>query len=539
MTKTDDSIPFIDLIGDMEENYYQLGLKDAEAAKLSLKHMENLIKTPWQGLDSGLKLLAEGMFKGSNSWKSKFSPWTKAYAEGLGISQEKFLLILLVPELSASFSKWLPRLPKALLGCSSLFYRNEETNLTHLRTLDFPLGENFASNERFLRTQFRNQPTIVSYGSAGFPYPSLSATSSEGLTLALHQKFNDVFDPTGTPIFELVQDLLIRCGDLKTCLGFLRKSKSLTTWSLHLGFSDGQVLEADLGGSNLVYQTYHIDDHQFLYFNNRLIDEKQINLNQPPLNFQLYNKFRSESAKRKLKKFSEKKIKTKDLLKSWTILETRKTHGIDVLTPSSMHVLAMEPATASIQAIKGQAPKTWQGLIQEEKGLWGNQKRETVVHGKVKSPNDLDKAWRHLMLAQSYHDLEDLHKLHHHLQLAKRKIKGFALEPTVKLFSLIFTFLSETNEKTLSQIAQDTMDLIPVLDKSMVDHAWLLIFRIEKILDIPTSVVAAQIHQSSLAKLLDVEASIPNILYKRVIRNLIYPRIELLDVFYTHQRIES
>ena len=27
-------IPIVDLIGDMEENYYQLGLKDAEAAKL-------------------------------------------------------------------------------------------------------------------------------------------------------------------------------------------------------------------------------------------------------------------------------------------------------------------------------------------------------------------------------------------------------------------------------------------------------------------------------------------------------------------------
>ncbi len=539
MTKIDDSIPFIDLIGDMEENFYQLGLKDAEAAKLSLKHTENLIKTPWQGLDAGLKFLAESLFKGSKSWKTRFSPWTKAYAEGLGMTQEKFLLILLVPELSASFSKWLPRLPKTLLGCSSLFYKDEDSQLNHLRTLDFPLGENFGKNERLLRTQFKDQPTIVSYGSAGFPYPSLSATTSEGLTLALHQKFNDVFDPTGTPIFELVQDLLIRCGDLKTCLSFLRKSKSLTTWSLHIGFKDGQVLEADLGGSELIYQTYQLNDHDYLYFNNRLIDDKKINHDQPPLNFQLYNQYRSDSAKRKLKKFSDKKIKTNDLLKAWTTLESRKSHGLDVLTPSSMHVVALNPSKASLKAIKGHAPKTWQGMIQEETGLWGKDKRQSHTHGKEKKLSDIDKAWRHLMHAQSFHDLEDLHKLHHHLQLAKRKIKGFGLEPTIKLFSLVFTFLSEENEKVLSQIAQDTLDLVPALDKSLVDHAWLLIFRIEKILNIPSSVFAAQIHQSSLAKLLEVEASIPNVVFKRVIRGLIQPRIELLDIFYLHQRIDS
>ncbi len=538
--KSVDSIPFIDLIGDSDENFYQLGLKDAEAAKLSLRHTENLIKTPWNSLDSSLRFLAESMFKNSKAWKARFSPWTKAYAEGLGISHEKFLLVLLVPELTACFSKWMPRLPKALLGCSSLFYRNEDSDLVHLRTLDLPLGQNFAENERFLRTQFKNQPTIVSYGSAGFPYPSLTATTSEGITLALHQKFSDQFDANGTPIFELANEMLIRCGDLKTCLGFLRKSKSLTTWAFHLGFKDGQVLEADLSGSELQYQTYNIDDHESLYFNNRLIDEKKMAKDLAPLNFEFYNSSRSDSSKRKLKKvFSNEKTHTKELLKTWTTLENRKTYGLDVLTPSSLHVAALIPAKATIQAIVGNAPKTWKGFIQIESGLWGQEKYKSQVIGKEKEQSSIDKAWNHLMVAQSYHDNGDVHKLHHHLQLALRKIKGHSLENTVNLFHLIFSFLNETNPKALSQIASDAIELIPHLDKTVVDHAWLLVFRIEKILDLPISIYAAQINHPSLARLIDIESSIPTIVFKKVIRQMIFPRIELLDVFYLHQRIES
>lgn len=533
-------IPFIDLIGDMEENYYQLGLKDAEAAKLSLRHTESLIKTPWQSVDSSLRFLGQSLFRGSSSWNKRFSPWLKAYAEGLDIPVERYMLTCLVPELTACLAKWMPRLPKSLMGCSSLFFRDEQGDLVHLRTLDFPLGTTFDAHERILRTHFSQSPTITSYGSAGFPYSSLTACNSEGVTLALHQKFNDVFDPAGVPIFELAQDMLQRCGDLKTCLGYLRKARSLTTWSFHLGFKDGQVLEADLSGNDLHYNTYKIDDQPYLYFNNELIKPSKDQKTFPPLNFSNYNRWRHESGDRKMKKMiKDGSFKLHDVLKLWTTLETRKTHGLDVLTPSSLQVAAMVPMRAEMQLIMGEAPKTWAGQIQVERGLWGSGKRKTEVIGKIKEATVLDKVWKHLLHAQSAHDLEDNHLLHHHLQMAVRHSKGQAIEPIARLFSYIFTFLDEQHPKVLSQLMSDVLELTKAIDKSMVDHAWLLISRLERVLGLKSTVVAAQLKHPSLAKLLEVESAIPDAIFKNVIRGMIHPRIDLMDVIHVHERLDS
>ena len=532
-------IPIIDLIGDMEENYYQLGLKDAEAAKLALEHTESLIKTPWQSVDTSLRFLGRSLFANSTSWKNRFSPWVASYAEGLGVSPERFMLACLVPELTACLAKWMPQIPKTLLGCSSLFIQDENQQLTHIRTLDFPLGTTFDKNERLLRTKFDAQPTIVSYGSAGYPYHSLTASTSEGITLALHQKFNDVFEPSGTPIFELAQDMLIRCHDLKSCLGYLRKAKSLTTWSFHLGFKDNQVLEADLCGSDLQYNIYQLKDKNFFYFNNKLIKPAKDQDSFPPLNFKQYNEWREESALRKLKKFQKKSSSDiSDLLKAWTTLEERKTTGLDVLTPTSLHVCAMNPLIGSFTSLLGAAPKTWKGQLQKDASLWSDSPK-TEISGKAKSLTDLDKAWMHLLHAQSAHDLGDQHRLHHSLQMAARKSKGHGLHTIIKFYGLIFTFLSEDHPKALAHLLTDAIKLSKEIDQSFIDHNWLLIYRLERILGQNPSVVMAQIKHPSLAKVLDIESSIPDSIYKSVIRTLIHPRIDLMDIIHVHERLDS
>ncbi|MBH48459.1 MAG: hypothetical protein CME71_09860 [Halobacteriovorax sp.] len=532
-------IPIIDLIGDMEENYYQLGLKDAEAAKLALEHTESLIKTPWQSVDSGLRFLGRSLFLGSTSWKKRFSPWVTSYAEGLGISPERFMLACLVPELTACLAKWMPQIPKTLLGCSSLFIQDENAKLTHIRTLDFPLGTTFDKNERILRTQFEGQPTIVSYGSAGYPYHALTASTSEGITLALHQKFNDVFDSNGTPIFELVQDMLIRCHDLKSCLSYLRKARSLTTWSFHMGFKNGQVLEADLSGTSLHYNTYQLKKDNFFYFNNKLINPSKEQDKFPPLNFKQYNQWREESALRKIKKFKKKSgFNIEDLLRTWTTLEERKSTGLDVLTPTSLHVCAMEPESGSFHSVLGAAPKTWKGQIQIEEHLWSNSPRREIK-GKAKELTNFDKAWMHLLHAQSCHDLGDQHKLHHNLQMAIRKSKGHGLHSIIKFYGLLFTFLSEEHPKALAHLLTDALKLTKEIDKTFIDHNWLLIYRLERLVSQTPSVVAAQIKHPSLAKILEVESSIPDPIYKSVIRSLIHPRIDLLDIIHVHERLDS
>ncbi len=542
MSQTSDHspVPFIDLIGDMEENFYQLGLKDAQAAQLSLAHLESLIKTPWQNVDSTLRLVAQSLFRNTSSWRKRFSPALDAYAQGLGVSSERLMLAYLIPELSACMNRWLPRLPKNLFGCSSLFYRNDQGHVTHARILDFPLGNTFDVNERIVRTQFPNAPTIVSCGSAGFPYAALTAMTSEGVTLALHQKFNNVFDTEGTPIFELIQDLLSRCGDLKSCLEYLKKAKSLTTWSVHLSFDDGQVLEADLCGSELNYRIHHVDSQSFLYFNNKLIRPAKEQSNIAPLNFENYNQWRWESASRKLASLEKKKeFRDEKVLKQLTTLEKRKRFSFDVLTSAALQVAALSPQAQSLKLVVGRAPKTWQGQLQIEENLWQAQRSPGRIEGKKQAPTDAERVCNHVMQAQSAHDLGNVHQLHHHLQMALRRARGKPQENWLYLFKAIFTFLHETHPRELAHLNTEVAALIPKLDGQLKDHAYLLLARLERCQNLPASVSASDLQHECHRHVLSVENNIPQVIFNSVIRGLIYPRLELLDVIHLHQHLAS
>src|SRR5690606_35798292 len=149
--------------------------------------------------------------------------------------------------------------------------------------------------------------------------------------------------------------------------------------------------------------------------------------------------------------------------KTWTTLEKRKTMGLDVLTPSSLHVTAMLPHRGEIHCVMGDAPKTWQGQIQSHLGLWQNKDSRPNYHGKFQALGDLDRVWHHLMSAQSSHDLGDVHHLHHYLQMAIRRSRDHGLNPTIELYYHIFTFLSEKHPRVLGQMVKDILELIPKL----------------------------------------------------------------------------
>jgi hypothetical protein len=112
------------LIGDFEENFYQLGLSDQKNYATLKKHLLALYKNT-----SNLR----GKICPFNRYRS----WINAYAEGLGENPERLFHILSIPEYLASPQKSKYVIP---FGCSSLFHRNE-TSTFHGRVLDNPWGD--------------------------------------------------------------------------------------------------------------------------------------------------------------------------------------------------------------------------------------------------------------------------------------------------------------------------------------------------------------------------------------------------------------
>lgn len=244
-------LPIVQLHGDVEENFYQLGLNDRPIFAQSEKHIRSLVKTPWPGLDSAIFTLAAPILARLIKHKA-FHKKVAAYAEGLSRREEEVALLQILPELMSFATKWRPKLPLPPLGCSSFFARLKgENSPTHLRLLDFALWDTYEGHERLMQTSYHGTKA-VSFSTVGLPYPSLTTLTEHGLSFALHQKITSFFDDKGTPIFELLFQLIHQCTTLEEVLSCLKDMRSLTAWGILILDRQGRYLAYDIYGREKV-----------------------------------------------------------------------------------------------------------------------------------------------------------------------------------------------------------------------------------------------------------------------------------------------
>ena len=297
------------LIGNIDENFYQLGLNDKEGAKEVHRDVKGMLATPWSGVNKAIEEVAKLLLKNSLLKKTDYYNHLKSYSEGLGISHEAAAYVMLIPEIVSCMSKWAPGFIKGNLGCSSFFMRNELGEVIHGRILDFPLQGSFDIHERAILYDLKGLPKILGFGSVGIPYPSITLMTEDGITVALHQKFTNVLNTDGLSIFELIFDMLKHANDKKSVLEYLKSHQSITTWCLYISFKNGDVLAVDLMGKELYVNEFSLNEHEVLYFCNHL-ENKSINQEDfLPTGFHQYNLMREEAAHKKISRFNIKKDK--------------------------------------------------------------------------------------------------------------------------------------------------------------------------------------------------------------------------------------
>ena len=346
----------ITLIGDMNENFYQLGLKDSESGKNVHRDVKRMLSTSVKAVDTVVEEIAKQIIKNSLKKSPDLYRNLQAYSEGFGRPIEEVFYVMLIPELVSAMSKWAPGLIKGSLGCSSFFMRNEKNSVVHGRILDFPLQGSFDKTERAILYDLNGMPKTFGFGTAGIPYPSITLMTADGITLALHQKFTSIFNKDGQSIFELVINLLKNANDKKSALEFLKKNPSITTWCLYMSFKNGDILAVDLMGNNIFANEFYLEENQILYFGNKLEDKSINQENFLPLGFNQFNQMREDIAHKKISHFLKKKSRLDtDLIKMMsTPYEQAFKHNnyqnykIDPLTPSSLNDIDYEPKRVNI-----------------------------------------------------------------------------------------------------------------------------------------------------------------------------------------------
>ena len=121
-------IPIVRLIGETEENFYQLGLKDRHTAKALIHQSKRLIKTPWEQVNLLIEKVSRPFFLKILKKNKSFRKHILAYAEGLQIMPEDIAMASLMPEMASFMDKWLPGLSTGLFGCSSFFTWDEQAH---------------------------------------------------------------------------------------------------------------------------------------------------------------------------------------------------------------------------------------------------------------------------------------------------------------------------------------------------------------------------------------------------------------------------
>lgn len=539
------ALPFHVLIGDADENFYQLGLKDKDSFDTVQKHMLAQMRLAHPKVDKILQKAMQGLIKPLLERSSVFGPLLKCYAQGLERPVEEIAQGLLVPEILSSLAIFPKLSPLGVFGCSSFFALDKDSDgPIHGRILDFSLVGSFDLYERALIFNFKDQPQIFSYGTTAFAYPSLTAMNSHGVSVAIHQKFTPYFNPKGQSIFEIVYQLLCEVDNYESALRFLRKSRSLTTWGINLLFQDGKVLLADLQGDQLFYKEENLRPNEIIYTNNLPLNEAHQN-HFVPSGFGHYCSMREHNAKEKMANYPQG-VNQLDLLELMSTPLNQNQRAIeqwnwDCLTPSTIAVSTMNPLKGESLFNLGKAPKVNQQKAMHFSNLWkrqGDQYKSEIIT--LKKNSAIDSTWKegqhYYALAISAFDKQDIPSSYHYMQMAKSLFaKNNHHESWVaQFYFLVYQYIFENHPKVRSQILEDFIGLEGKLAPYLNQHRLLFIFRLEKELIGKWGLEKKQLQGEALMRAFALELMMPRMLMRKIIAKAIRPRPELLDIVYLY-----
>lgn len=532
-------LPHIRLIGNPEENFYSLGRRDKEGYVLIQKQITQLCMRS-EYAAKFIKKITEFSKDYSKRGSIDLMSVHKAYAEGLEIPLNDLHFNLLLPEVVASFNKWLPHLLGIIPGCSSLFiWDKKNQGVIHGRILDYSLCGPFEQYERSISYDFTNRLKSFSYSTVGMPFPALSTINEKGLTIALHYKHGDYFDINGNSIFSLLYQAISYCTNIQELKKYLQSHASIGHWGIYASDAGGNIASLDIRGNEVYFEKFDLKEHDFLYFNNRpLVSTKQEELLQPYGN-KNQCLMRKDSLFDKMKNFNyEAKDLGLETIKVLSDLKPKKQNSainwkMPTITPSSLQVLTFHNSLNESLFLTGSSPKIFKGHYQKTESIFKDLK--TQVSSSSKKVNlEYTKGLEYLSQSQSAMDNGHSEQAYHQLQMAIQFLQDYPEEKIAKFFFIIWQYIHEDSQKDFSYLYQELLDLENLLPEYLNDHRILFISRLNKILGLGIDKdLRGKIIDENLKVIYDKEIKMKKIAIK-LLRKFTIPRIEILDIIYIY-----
>jgi len=157
---------------------------------------------------------------------------------------------------------------------------------------------------------------------------------------------------------------------------------------------------------------------------------------------------------------------------------------------------------------------------------------ELEVLKEKEKTSDFEEAWKRASKAQSYFDQGEYDLAYHELQMARALIPHPIWKEIMGLYLSIWDFKFVSNSKELLLVYKNVKALN--LPPALKDQWFLLMMRLEKKLELSSTVKASDL-SPYLQGLYHEERSANKAAFATWMK-LIYPRLEILDVFSPHHK---
>ena len=511
----------VPLVGDPIENLYQLGLREKEAFLKIESRVTKLLSTNsllqyGQDIVSRARVL---MKKKQN--QGLFEKCIAAYAEGLGVDVIRYQSFISLLEVAAHYGQTYPELKGLLPGCTSVFAATEE-GITHSRLLDFPLIDLYEESPRLYYWQMENKPPLLTYGCEGLAPLFFQGLHGSGMSFALHHKPGKHYHQDGQSIFKILFEDLFEASDLNSFKRQVRARVSVTKWAFLLLDKSGQVQVIDIDGPAFNSETYNVHETSPLIFTNIPLQKDQSESE----TFIKFSEDRQNWLKQKLKEKS-----SAHMLDLMTDVEDQKSRGWlhPAATLTTIGAYHVNLSKGYLDLKEGQS-----ALVASDEiirvSLGDHQNIQTLK--KASTPKPFEVAWKRAARAQSAFDQGKFDEAYHELQMARALMPHPIWKEVFGLYLHIWDFKFISNSKELSLVYKKVKTL--KLPENLKDQWILLLMRFEKRLDLVPTVTYLDV-STHFQELFQQEKIAAKPVFATWMK-LLYPRLELLDVFSPHHK---
>lgn len=510
----------VPLLGDPAQNLYQLGLRERDAFLAIEDRVTKLLSTN-AVLRYGQDIVARAKVLLKRKEETFFDKCISAYAEGLGIESTRYLSFLSLFELAAHYGQVYPELKGLLPGCTSVFSKNGD-DITHSRLLDFPLIGLFEEQPRLYYWHMEGKEPLLTYSCAGLAPIFFQGIHGSGMSFAIHHKPGSSYHREGQGIFHIAFESLFEAQNFSDFKKEMKRKVSITKWSFLLLDKSGQVLVTDIDGPAQNSDSYSVHDTSPLIFTN-------IPLQNDGGGFEAYLKFSEDRQTWTKEKLTHNK--NQHILDSLTDVEDQKARKW--IHPSA--------TLATVGAYHVSLTKGYVDVKEGESALVAsdqiirfsleNHQQVSVIKGQEKTKS-LEAAWKRAAKAQSAFDQGEFDVAYHELQMAKSLCEHPVWKEIFQFYLFVWDFKNVSNNKELSLIYKRVKAL--KVPDSLKDQWNFLIMRMEKKLDLSPTVTFHEV-SSPLQELFQQEKLASKPLFATWMK-LLYPRMEILDVFSPHRR---